>query len=142
MVSAEIGMIHFFRVPSDKPGENSETTVVEKEAEERSPEEEPHILCRQCHQTITSPDERMTMQGSHRHTFANPHGLVFDIGCFRNVKGCGYAGTASDEFTWFPGYSWRICFCVMCLTHLGWIFGSEGRGIFHGLILDRLIEPN
>ena len=142
MISEEIDMIHFFRVPSDKPGDNSETTIAEKEAEEKSPEEEAHILCGQCHQAITSPDERMTMQGSHRHTFANPHGLVFDIGCFRNVKGCGYAGTATDEFTWFPGYSWRVCFCVMCLTHLGWIFSSKGGDIFHGLILDRLIEPN
>jgi hypothetical protein len=29
----------------------------------------------------------------------------------------------------------------MCLTHLGWIFSSTGGDIFHGLILDRLIEP-
>jgi hypothetical protein len=29
----------------------------------------------------------------------------------------------------------------MCLTHLGWIFSSRVGSIFHGLILDRLIEP-
>jgi hypothetical protein len=123
-------------------GDESETTAMEEEAGEEVPEEEPYILCRQCHQAITRPEERMVMQGSHRHTFANPHGIVFEIGCFKNVRGCGYAGMASDEFTWFAGYHWRVCFCAMCLTHLGWIFGSKGGDIFHGLILDRIIEPN
>ena len=137
----ETGNIYCFRVPKDQPDTEGETTILEKEAEEQSPEEEKYILCRQCRQAITRPDDRISIQGSHRHTFANPHGIVFDIGCFENVKGCGYAGAASDEFTWFAGYSWRVCYCVMCLTHLGWIFSARGGHIFHGLILDKLIEP-
>jgi len=132
----------FFRVPAGKPEEDGGTTTVEKEAEERSPEEEEYILCRQCHQAITKPADRIVMQGSHRHTFANPHGIVFEIGCFRSVKGCGYAGAASDDFSWFAGYSWRVCLCTMCLTHLGWMFSVKGSDSFHGLILDRLIEPS
>ena len=132
----------FFRIPADRPGEEGDTTTFEKEAEDPSPEEEEYILCRRCHQAITKPAERIAMQGSHRHTFANPHGIVFEIGCFRNAKGCGYAGVASDDFSWFSGYSWRVCFCTMCLTHLGWMFSLKGGHIFHGLILDRLIEPS
>ncbi len=140
MISTTPDYTTFFRIPADKSGEDGETTTIEKEAEERSPEEEEYILCRQCHQAITKPADRIAMQGSHGHTFANPHGIVFEIGCFRNVRGCGYAGVASDDFSWFAGYSWRVCFCNMCLTHLGWKFSLMGGEHFHGLILDRLIE--
>ena len=141
MIAATTVCAYSFRIPADQPEEEGGTTTLEKEAEERSPEEEEYILCRQCKQAITKPADRIAMQGQHRHTFANPHGIVFEIGCFRNAKGCGCAGSASDDFTWFAGYSWRVCFCTMCLTHLGWMFSQEGRDIFYGLILDRLIEP-
>ena len=137
---AATGCNHFFRIPSEKPGENDETTITEEEAADQSPEEERYILCRQCRQAITQETERIAIQGSHRHTFVNPHGIVFDIGCFKNVINCGYAGEATDEFSWFAGHRWRVCFCTMCLTHLGWIFSSKGGDMFHGLILDRLIE--
>ena len=141
MISNTPDCAHFFRVPADRPEEEGGTITIEKEAEDQLPEEEEYILCRQCRQAITKPAERIAMQGSHRHTFANPHGIVFEIGCFRSVKGCGYAGVASDDFSWFAGYSWRVCFCTMCLTHLGWKFSPKGGEHFHGLILDRLIEP-
>jgi hypothetical protein len=140
MITASPNRAFFLRIPADQPGEE-DTAILEKEAEEGLPEEEEYILCRQCHQAITKPAERIMMQGSHLHTFANPHGIVFEIGCFRSVKGCGYAGAASDDFSWFAGYSWRVCVCTLCLTHLGWMFSRMGSDIFHGLILDRLIEP-
>ena len=137
----DTGGVYCFRDPRDQPGTEGETAILEKEIEEPTPEEEEYILCRQCRQAITRPDDRLSIQGSHRHTFANPHGIVFDIGCFRSVIGCGYAGAASDEFTWFAGYKWRVCYCTMCLTHLGWIFSSKAGDTFHGLIMDKLIEP-
>ena len=134
--------IHCLREPADEPESEGDIAILEKEVEEPAPEEEELILCRQCRQAITRPSDRIAVQGAHQHTFANPHGIVFEIGCFRNVSGCGYAGAASDEFTWFAGYSWRVCYCTMCLTHLGWIFSSNGGNNFHGLILDKLIQPN
>lgn len=129
------------RLPGDLPSSEvlSETGAAEKDAE--APEEEAYIVCRQCRRAITRSGERISVQGGHRHAFANPHGLVFDIGCFRNAVGCGYAGPASDEFTWFAGYRWRVCFCGACLTHLGWLFVAAGGDAFHGLILERLLEP-
>lgn len=142
MISVDADSVHLLRQPSEKRGDQKVPTIVEEEAEEQAPEEEEYILCRQCHQAITRSADRITVQGSHRHTFANPHGIVFEIGCFKTVKGCGFAGPATDEFSWFAGYSWRVGFCSMCLTHLGWIFISGSGDIFHGLILDRLIEPN
>ena len=142
MNSAATGCLHLFRIPSEKPEAEGETTIIEKEAEDQSPEEGEYIFCRQCHQAITRPAERIAVQGAHRHTFANPHGIVFDIGCFKKVEGCNYTGISTTEFSWFAGYSWRVCFCAMCTTHLGWVFSSQDGDIFYGLILDRLIEPD
>lgn len=99
------------------------------------------IRCRVCRLEITTPSDRVAVNGAHKHTFANPHGLVFEIGCFGAVRHCGYVGEPTDEFTWFPGYRWRIVFCGRCLTHLGWVFLSTGRDSFHGLILNRLEMP-
>jgi hypothetical protein len=102
----------------------------------------PAILCRDCLHPVTRPDQRIGVDGSHRHTFANPHGIVFDIGCFRTADGCGRVGPRSEEFAWFAGYSWQVGVCAACLVHLGWHFASPGGGEFYGLILDRLIEKD
>ena len=82
------------------------------------------------------------MNGSHRHTFANPHGIIFEIGCFKQASGCAAVGPPSAEFTWFAGYRWQPGLCVACLIHLGWVFSAAGGDGFHGLILERLIEPS
>jgi hypothetical protein len=74
------------------------------------------------------------------HTFANPHGLVFEIGCFREAAGCSLLGAPTDEFTWFHGFRWRVACCMRCLCHLGWCFTSGAGGRFFGLIVDRLEE--
>ena len=131
---------HLLRLPSEKENVESAKIAGEDEAGEKEPEKENYLLCRQCHQVITSPAERTVVHGSHQHTFANPHGIVYEIGCFRNVMGCGHAGPATDDFTWFPGFSWRVALCTLCLIHLGWRFVSTGGEGFSGLILDRLID--
>jgi len=140
MQPAEIVHNSLFRERPGKKSREDATQLAEEEAEEQSPEEEEYILCRQCRQAITRPAERITIQGAHHHTFANPHGIVYEIGCFRSAQGCGYAGPATDEFSWFKGFHWRIAVCRTCLTHLGWLFTSSGTAGFNGLILDRLIE--
>ncbi len=102
---------------------------------------EPVIVCRACGFAVCHPDDAITVSGAHRHTFANPHGIVFEIGCFRNAPGCTRVGEASDDFTWFAGYRWRIAICAGCHRHLGWRFEGTGDS-FHGLILDRLAFPS
>ena len=141
MIINEHNSFDLLREPGERPDGQQPELTVEEEAEEKESGPENYILCRQCHQVVTTNDDRMAMEGSHRHTFANPHGIVFEIGCFKSIIGCGYAGPLSDEFTWFKGYGWRIAVCGMCLTHLGWLFVSGSGNSFHGLILDRLIEP-
>jgi hypothetical protein len=102
---------------------------------------EKYIFCRQCYQVITSEMERIDVQGCHKHTFANPHGLVFEIGCFRLAPGCIYSGKPVADFTWFSGYKWQLAACGKCLVQMGWRFVSSGSQYFNGLILDRLIFP-
>ena len=103
--------------------------------------EERRVLCRECLHAVTREQDRTEVQGAHQHTFANPSGIVFTIGCFRSADGCGAAGSPSDEFTWFAGYSWRVAVCAACLAHLGWLFSSASGATFWGLILDHLIFP-
>jgi hypothetical protein len=135
------GAFHFFRVPP-KAGNK---TVLKNDVEESSreaelPDDGEAICCRACGRVITRSVARTEINGSHQHTFANPHGIVFQIGCFREAWGCALAGPATDEFTWFKGYHWKIAVCGGCLTHLGWRFASAGGSLFFGLVLDRLSE--
>ncbi|MGD9062401.1 MAG: cereblon family protein, partial [Desulfobacterales bacterium] len=97
----ESNQISLLRERAPKKDGSSTPELAEEEAPEQEPEEEEYILCRQCRQAITRPAERIAVQGSHQHTFANPHGIVFEIGCFKSAQGCGYAGAPSTEFTWF-----------------------------------------
>jgi hypothetical protein len=122
--------------PQDRRDPNSESAADPG----LSPAGEVYLLCRDCLHPIARPSDRISVQGRHAHTFANPHGLVFEIGCFQHAPGCGAVGPASEEFTWFPGHRWRVCICAACLAHLGWVFLPDAGAAFFGLILDRLIE--
>jgi hypothetical protein len=107
-----------------------------EEAEERL------ILCRECLFPITREEEQTSMSGASQHTFANPAGIVFTIGCFSAAEGCAPVGPSSDEFSWFPGFVWRVGICRGCLAHMGWYFSAPSGIAFWGLILDRLIFPS
>lgn len=98
------------------------------------------ILCRACRHLITRASEKISVQGKHAHIFFNPAGLVFELGCFRSAPGCTALGRPTLEFTWFDGYSWRICVCEQCQNHLGWHYQNvHGPGSFYGLILSQLL---
>lgn len=131
----------FLRQPLEGPQRKVLSETARAPSDEKAPQEEIYILCRDCLHPVTRPADRISVQGRHRHTFANPHGVVYEIGCFRSAPGCGLIGPASDEFTWFPGHRWRVGLCAACLVHLGWVFLPEAGAGFFGLILDRLIEP-
>lgn len=98
---------------------------------------EHHLFCVACRDPITDRDQRIDVRGAHAHTFTNPHGLTFHIGCFRAADGCRAEDPDSVEHTWFPGYAWQIAVCARCTIHLGWRFAAT-QNVFYGLILDRL----
>lgn len=88
---------------------------------------------------MTTTAARIEVDGAHEHTFANPAGFQFRIGCFSRATGCGTVGEPSTYWSWFPGHSWQVEHCTACGEHLGWLFRADLQG-FHGLILDRLVE--
>ena len=97
------------------------------------------LRCRECKYPITRNADRTAVNEKHHHVFANPHGYVYQIGCFTQAPGCVIIGQETDHFSWFAGYSWRIALCGKCLTLLGWTF-RKGDAIFFGLILESLMD--
>jgi hypothetical protein len=135
-----ITFITAYGLLSDKEQAPKKTPASKGRPDPDTTDEERWIVCRQCLQRLTRPSERTSINGSHRHTFANPSGLVFEIGCFMMVRGCSFIGPPSYEFPWFAGHSWQIAICSSCQTHLGWLFQGQAGTQFCGLILDRLKE--
>ena len=101
---------------------------------------EPVVVCAFCRHLITEPSLQIQVNGSFYHVFANPHGIVYEIGCFSGAPGCRTSSLPSEVFSWFSGFSWQICICSGCGCHLGWRFVSDSD-LFYGLILDKLIFP-
>lgn len=95
------------------------------------------LRCAVCEHRITDRAYRSAMSGGHEHTFVNPGGFTFRIGCFVAAPGCKHVGETSDAFSWFPGWKWQIAICGSCHTHVGWIFRCGGEQ-FHGLIVSAL----
>ncbi len=100
---------------------------------------EHEILCKFCSNNITSPKESIEINGKYNHTFSNPAGNIFQIGCFLSAKGCINFGEPTSEFTWFSGFTWCYAICSTCFSHLGWFYESSNK-YFYGLILKNLVE--
>jgi hypothetical protein len=98
--------------------------------------DDPVLRCRACGRPVARHEDRIEVSGAHAHTFVNPAGIIFDVGCFDRAAGCVPVGAPSAFFSWFPGYAWRAAVCVGCLVHLGWSYGE--RPDFWGLILTKL----
>jgi hypothetical protein len=142
MLAVDEPIVQRLRQPPERPQEQNTPEAGSAAGEQPLVQEEPFILCRDCLHPITRPSDRVSIEGRHAHTFANPHGIVFEIGCFRRAPGCGAIGPASSDFTWFAGHRWRVCICAACLVHLGWVFLPAVGDVFYGLILERLREPS
>lgn len=132
-----------FLFRADKPLQDYKEGLrdVSEPAEVRVPDDE-YILCRQCGHPVTHRRFEAAVNGSHQHTFANPHGIVFEIGCFMAAEGAVYAGRPTAEWSWFAGYQWQLAGCGNCRKHLGWLFTGIDPSIpsFYGLVLDDLQE--
>lgn len=122
--------------PAQSPGHIADEESLE--ATEAPPDS--HLRCRTCGQAITSGNQRIAVNGRHDHVFFNPHGHVFEVGCFAHAPGALPASPPSTEFSWFAGLAWQVAACTACRTHLGWRFLGEASSGFFALILDRLIE--
>ena len=127
----------FFKKTDYKNISNLETDTLTENIKKRK--KEPLIICKVCKNIITSPKNIIEVDGSHRHTFSNPEGIVYNIGCFSKIKGYSIIGDPILEHTWFPGFSWQIVICASCFSHIGWRFQS-GSSNFFGLVTNNLME--
>ncbi len=126
----------FKTVPGD--GSTSSMLPVAKEESKNRPKEHKQVFCGYCHHAVSDPEQQTQRSGAHTHLFANPNGMVFEIGCYKRAQGCYAAMDPTSEFTWFSGYQWQLSICRSCHRHLGWFFSSKEDSFF-GLILDHLI---
>ena len=99
-------------------------------------------LCRACRAMITTRAMALVVDGQQEHTFFNPAGVMYEIGCWAAAPGCVARGIPTSEFTWFRGYRWSYAICRGCDELLGWRFTGAGRGGFWGLITSRLVEED
>lgn len=102
----------------------SVSLVVERPGRKMSGKEQ-RLLCSLCRLVITDERQVLEVNGLHYHTFFNPAGLVFEIACFADAKGCRQEGVPSTHFSWFAETSWQVAICRSCESHLGWFF--QGR---------------
>lgn len=132
MATAYVPALFFF----DPQTEGDRKRLVKTRGDRKS-EVEKRLFCAACRHPVTHQGERIPVQGAHEHRCTNPHGITYHIGCFREAGGGVPIGVATAEYTWFPGYAWRLVLCANCRAHLGWRFQSPDD-YFHGLILVRL----
>jgi hypothetical protein len=97
------------------------------------------ILCASCGAFVADAAARTDINGAHAHTFINPAGLIFRVGCFAEAPGVLAVGEESEHWTWFSGFAWRAALCRSCHEHLGWCYANAHQA-FVALILDRVIE--
>lgn len=115
------------------------SSILTRNDEEDEKKAEKVLRCKQCDAAIAKAKDRISRAEKHLHTFFNPAGIVYEIGCFRRAPGCRVDGPRSTEFSWFADYSWQISFCSSCSKHLGWFF-SGVDDTFFGLVVERLRE--
>lgn len=131
--------MHNIYLKNTPPLLRDETISKEADAPHPQDEDEKSLFCKVCSNIVTTEKMRINRQGKHEHAFFNPHGIVFEIGCFSQAKGCSIHGNPNYDFSWFKDYSWRFAECRNCGSHLGWFY-EKIESSFFGLILTMLTE--
>jgi hypothetical protein len=96
-------------------------------------------VCARCAGFVAEGRARIEVDGAFTHSFINPEGAIFRVGCFAVAPGAVPWGEMSLHWTWFPGFAWRAASCSGCGAHLGWVYSGDASS-FVALILDRIVE--
>ncbi|XP_073954251.1 protein cereblon-like isoform X2 [Choristoneura fumiferana] len=64
----------------------------------------------------------MSSDGVHAN-YTNHGGFMHDIVTVRSARNTSL-GAPSAEYSWFPGYCWRVAQCAGCTAHVGWRFDA------------------
>mmetsp|Transcript_34576 Transcript_34576/g.83847 ORF Transcript_34576/g.83847 Transcript_34576/m.83847 type:complete len:309 (-) Transcript_34576:1070-1996(-) len=110
--------------------------LVDQHVEELSSTNSP-IVCARCDQSLSTVQNVFTVQGAEGTTsaYVNDHGYIHQITTLRHVdvQSIVLEGVPHEENSYFPGYSWTVCYCRSCLSLLGWMF----RRVHHNMPLSR-----
>jgi hypothetical protein len=93
--------------------------------------------CKACGNTLTALDQLVEIEGSSSHSFTNPSGIQFGFHTFSACPGASVLGEATEAYSWFPGFRWRLAVCGRCGSHVGWHYESEIAPVdeFWGIIV-------
>lgn len=82
------------------------------------------VCCAGCKTELADTNEMFCMSNdSLQNSFVNKHGFVHDTITFRNLCLVPLIwGSPTTKDSWYPGYSWTITYCPVCMNHLGWLF--------------------
>ncbi len=119
-------------------GEENRDAALQEKIEIPSMEGGDLLYCVNCGKAITRERFGFAKDGSFVHTFTNPSGYVYKVGCFSNAPGTWIVGEYTGQFSWFKGYLWCYLLCEGCNSHMGWHFSSPESAGFHGIILERI----
>jgi hypothetical protein len=101
-------------------------------------------LCARCRVQITEGSAVFGPGGaSPVQVFTNPEGRVCQVLTVTHAQSLVLVGPATEEYSWFSGFAWRIALCAKCTSHLGWRYEAVAEGAparFFGLLLSALIE--
>jgi hypothetical protein len=97
------------------------------------------LACAACRGFVADSSARISVGGSHSHSFINPAGLIFRVSCFAEAPGAVPVGEEDRYFTWFAGFAWRVALCRTCGEPLGWSY-RRADSEFVALIDDRVVE--
>jgi cereblon len=84
------------------------------------------FACANCKSVICSKEDVFPMSCTGpQNSFVNSNGYVHDTLTVRTANGLIQEQDWSEEYSWFPGYLWRIACCHYCSGHIGWCYKSK-----------------
>ncbi|GAB0100490.1 Protein cereblon [Sergentomyia squamirostris] len=96
--------------------------------------------CAECNHKVAKFSDVFAMsKDGVQASYCNPGGYIHDTVTLYHVEEDALAveRRKSTEFSWFPGYAWKISICSQCRWHLGWQFVAEKKNLmpqsFYGL---------
>ena len=88
------------------------------------------LACLHCEHVIANKNDLFSMSATGpQAAYVNPGGHVHETMTFFKATGLSVTGRPTTEYSWFPGYAWRIARCDNCHEHMGWKFTAAKRGL-------------
>ncbi|XP_047998312.1 protein cereblon-like [Leguminivora glycinivorella] len=85
------------------------------------------LCCGSCGAELSRRSHMFAMSSDGVHAnYTNFGGFMHDVVTVRTATET-LLGPPSAEYSWFPGYTWRVAQCSACGTHVGWRFDAMKR---------------